>query len=89
MVFRLSAKAINPSLSNDFFRPIDVKVKPVLERWRAIKTHVTLAMETILPPERLQEKILEAMRVSFCVHFRSITTVLTHLVFSRLQLIHF
>ncbi|VDN09710.1 unnamed protein product [Dibothriocephalus latus] len=53
-------------IKKDFFRPVDVKVKPIIDRWRAIKTYITLSIETNLPSERQQETIMEQLKV--CMH---------------------
>uniref|UniRef100_A0A5K3FDX9 Protein artemis n=1 Tax=Mesocestoides corti TaxID=53468 RepID=A0A5K3FDX9_MESCO len=59
---KLLAKTIGFTQAKDFLRPIDVKVRPVVDRWRSIKTYTTLSVETNLPPERQKEKIFDELQ---------------------------
>nr|VZI06235.1 unnamed protein product [Spirometra erinaceieuropaei] len=59
---KITAKVIGFTPTKDFFRPVDVKVKPTIDRWRAIKTHITLSIETHLPSERQRETIMEQLK---------------------------
>ena len=36
-----------------------MKIRPVASRWRAIKTHINLTLETFLPADRQKEKIFQ------------------------------
>ena len=58
----LSAKAIGFNHPKDFLRPVDVKVRPVVNRWRAIKTHINLTLEAYLPADRQKEKIFRELQ---------------------------
>ncbi|VDL91168.1 unnamed protein product, partial [Schistocephalus solidus] len=49
-------------IKKDFFRPVDVKVKSIIDRWRAIKTYITLSIETHLPSERQLDTIMEQLK---------------------------
>ncbi|BHF60052.1 hypothetical protein SprV_0100301300 [Sparganum proliferum] len=59
---KITAKVLGFTPTKDFFRPVDVKVKPTIDRWRAIKTHITLSIETHLPSERQRETIMEQLK---------------------------
>ncbi|KAL5112070.1 hypothetical protein TcWFU_005017 [Taenia crassiceps] len=69
----LVAKAIGFDHPKDFLRPVDVKVRQVIDRWRAIKTHINLTLETYLPAERQKEKILQELEGAATPFLEAIT----------------
>lgn len=72
--FSFIAKAIGFGHPKDFLRPVDVKVRQVIDRWRAIKTHINLTLETYLPAERQKEKILQELEGAATPFLEAITS---------------
>ncbi|VUZ47226.1 unnamed protein product [Hymenolepis diminuta] len=70
----LTAKAIGFDHPKDFLRPIDVKVRPVMDRWRAIKTHINLILDTYLPAERQKETIFAELQEAVSPFLETITS---------------
>ncbi|KAL5964963.1 hypothetical protein TSMEX_007313 [Taenia solium] len=68
------AKAIGFDHPKDFLRPVDVKVRQVIDRWRAIKTHINLTLEAYLPAERQKEKILQELEGAATPFLEAITS---------------
>lgn len=69
-----TAKAIGFDHPKDFLRPIDVKVRPVVDRWRAIKTHINLTIDTYLPAERQKETIFAELHEAVSPFLETITS---------------
>ncbi|VDM17171.1 unnamed protein product [Hydatigera taeniaeformis] len=68
------AKAIGFEHPKDFLRPVDVKVRQVMDRWRAIKTYVNLSLEAYLPAERQKEKILQQLEEAAIPFLETVTS---------------
>lgn len=51
---------------------MDVKVRPVIDRWRAIKTYIMLSVEAYLPAERQKKTILEQLQIAVSPFLQSV-----------------
>nr|CDS33806.1 protein odr 4 [Hymenolepis microstoma] len=69
-----TAKAIDFDQPKDFLRPVDVKVRSVMDRWRAIKTHINLTIDTYLPAERQKETIFAELHEAVSPFLETITS---------------
>lgn len=81
----LTAKAIGFDHPKDFLRPVDVKVRPVMDRWRAVKTHIDLTLETYLPPERQKETIFQELQEAVAPFLKMIASKIRILVNGELK----
>ncbi|KAM7540403.1 hypothetical protein Aperf_G00000038317 [Anoplocephala perfoliata] len=81
----LTAKAVSFDHPKDFLRPVDVKVRPVMDRWRAVKTHIDLTLETYLPPERQKETIFRELQEAVSPFLKMITSKTRILVNGELK----
>ncbi|CAH8523125.1 unnamed protein product [Heterobilharzia americana] len=60
--------------SNSQLRTLDVKVRPVIDRWMAFKTNILLSIETHLPSDRKKERILHQLQAAVEPYIQSLVT---------------
>ncbi|CAH8514074.1 unnamed protein product [Schistosoma rodhaini] len=71
---RFQCKASAADGSNNQFRTVEVKIRPVIDRWVSFKTHILLSLETHLPSDRKKEKILYQLQAAVEPYLQSLVT---------------
>nr|CAH8839758.1 unnamed protein product [Trichobilharzia regenti] len=67
-------KAVAADGSNSHLRTLDVKIRPVFDRWVAFKTNILLSLETHLPSDRKKEKISHQLQAAVDPYLQSLVT---------------
>ncbi|CAH8477369.1 unnamed protein product [Schistosoma turkestanicum] len=55
-------------------RTVEVKIRPIVDRWVSFKTQILLSLETHLPSDRKKEKILHQLQAAIEPYLQSLVT---------------
>ncbi|CAL8086411.1 unnamed protein product [Calicophoron daubneyi] len=71
---KVCCKVLDTSSNDRPFRTVNVRTRPLLNYWRAFKTHISLQLETNLPSDRKKEKILRQLQAAVEPYLRALVT---------------